>query len=184
MVSMAPAPDIARSRIFEGLAADDRAHWFSSAERLQLHRGEVLARQGECARTFYLVESGLLKLVQVTAGGDEIILRLVGPSEPFGGVVALKGAAYPVTALALGAVSALGWPAATLVELLDRFPPVRANIMRELADHMTDAMTRVGELATERVEQRVARSLLRPAGRRMVVLDTGRLEAIAREHRR
>ena len=34
-----------------------------------MRRGHTLARQGEPARVFYLVESGLLKLVQVTAEG-------------------------------------------------------------------------------------------------------------------
>ena len=35
------------------------------------------------------------------------------------------------------------------------------NIMREMAAHMTDALTRVRELSTERVGQRLAHTLLR-----------------------
>jgi CRP/FNR family transcriptional regulator, nitrogen oxide reductase regulator len=38
---------------------------------------------------------------------------------------------------------------------------VRLNLMREMADHMNDALTRVRELTTERVSQRLAHTLLR-----------------------
>ena len=40
-------------------------------------------------------------------------------------------------------------------------PQVRVNIMREMATHMTDALTRVRELTTARVGQRLAQTLLR-----------------------
>jgi CRP/FNR family transcriptional regulator, nitrogen oxide reductase regulator len=40
---------------------------------------------------------------------------------------------------------------------------VRVNITREMAAHMTDALTRVRELTTERVEQRLAHTVLRLA---------------------
>lgn len=90
-----------------------------------------------------------------------MIVRFVGPSEPFGGVVALSGAAYPVTALAAAPVRLLAWPRDGLERLLERFPLVRQNITREMAEHMTDALTRVRELTTERVSQRLAHALLR-----------------------
>jgi CRP-like cAMP-binding protein len=158
---MASEPDPTRSRVFDGLTAVERQAWLDAAERRDLRRGQVLVQQGDPAETFYLVESGLLKLIQTTAAGDEIIVRLVCPSEPFGGVVALDHAAYPVTALAVGAARLRAWPRPALARLLAAHPQVRTNIMREMADHMSDAMTRVRELATERVEQRVARSIVR-----------------------
>ncbi len=65
-----------------------------------LKRGQTLARQGEPARHFYLVESGFLKVLQLTAEGTELIMRFVAAGEPFGGVVALGNAPYPVTAIA------------------------------------------------------------------------------------
>ncbi len=227
------APDspagLARSRIFDGLSLSERQAWLEAAERRDLGRGQVLARQGEPAETFFLVESGLLKLTQSTAGGDQVIVRFVGSTEPFGGVVAIDRAAYPVSALAVGPARVRAWTSEGLARLLAAHPQVRTNIMREMADHMTAAMTRVRELTSERVEQRVARSLvrlvqqcgqqtpeglliphaitrqelaelsgttlytasrtlaawqaeglLRPAGRRVIVRDLKRLEALAR----
>lgn len=153
--------DPMRSRIFDGLTESERRQWITAARRRDARRNEAVARQGEPVRALALVESGLLKLVQLTPDGHELIVRFVGPGEPFGGIVVLEAAAYPVTALALEPTRLLAWPVEVLGPLLDRYPQVRLNITREIAAHMTDALTRVRELATERVSQRLAHTLLR-----------------------
>lgn len=158
---MTAATLITQSRIFDGLGGQERRVWIDEGSTRLLKRGEALARQGDEARMFYLVERGLLKLVQLTPEGHELIVRFVGPGEPFGGVVALDGATYPVTALAVETTEVHGWPKPALTRLLERFPQVRTNIMREMTSHMTDALTRVRELTTERVGQRLAHTLLR-----------------------
>jgi CRP-like cAMP-binding protein len=153
--------DPLRSRIFDGLTETERRQWLSSARPREVRRHEVVARQGEPVQAFVLVESGLLKLLQLTPEGRELIVRFVGPGDPFGGLVVLKAAAYPVTAIALEPTRLLTWPADVLQPLLDRYPQVWLNITREIASHMTDALTRVRELTTERVSQRLAHTLLR-----------------------
>ncbi len=158
---MSPLPDVARSRMFDGLTEAERQEWLSAASTRVLRRGKALAHQGEGADTLYLVESGALKLVQVTPEGQELIVRFVGAGEPFGAIVLLDGATYPVTALAVEATRVRGWERAALGRLLPRSPHVRVNLMREMTAHMTDALTRVREMATERVGQRLAHTLLR-----------------------
>jgi CRP-like cAMP-binding protein len=156
-----PPSDLVRSRIFDGLSVDDRRAWLDAARTREFARSAVVARQGERATDLYLVASGFLKVVQGTAEGHELIVRFVGPCEPFGGVVALDGAAYPVTAIAVEPTRLLSWNLDALKPLLERGPQVRANIMREMTEHMTDALTRVQELSSARVGQRLAQALLR-----------------------
>jgi CRP-like cAMP-binding protein len=153
--------EIFRSRMFDGLTDAERRQWIAAAERREIRRGQPLARQGDPARALYLVASGLLKLLQLTPDGRQLIVRFVGACEPFGGVVVLDNATYPVTALAVEGVVVYGWRRDTLIGLLASFPAVRNNLMREMADHMNDALTRVRELTTERVSQRLAHTLLR-----------------------
>ncbi len=158
------APDVVRrSRVFDGLTEAEREHWLSRATSATHARGQTLARQGEPARHFYLVESGFLKLLQLTAEGTELIVRFVAPGDPFGGVVALGDAPYPVTAVVVQPSVVRAWPRAVMHDLLTQTPQVRVNIMREMATHMTDALTRVRELTTERVGPRLAHTLLRLA---------------------
>jgi len=153
--------DVSRSRIFDGLTDRERHDWLAQAQVRDYRRGEVVVRQGEPAEVFCVVEGGFLKLAQLTADGHEVIVRFVGPGEPFAGVVALQAARYPVTALAVEATRLRAWPAPVLGALLERYPQVRKNIMREIATHMSEALTRVRELTTERVGQRLAHTLLR-----------------------
>jgi len=152
---------VLRSRIFDGLTDLERERWLARGTSMSLKRGDTLARQGEPARHFYLVESGFLKLLQLTAEGTELIVRFVSPAEPFGGVVALGDSRYPVTAVVAQPSVVRAWTREAVGELLAQNPQVRVNIMREMAAHMTDALTRVRELTTARVGQRLAQTLLR-----------------------
>jgi CRP-like cAMP-binding protein len=104
------SPDVVlRSRIFDGLTDGERQRWLGRAARVDVARGQTLARQGDPARHFYLLESGFLKLLQLTADGTELIVRFIAPGDPFGGVVALSDAPYPVTAVAVQPSLALSW---------------------------------------------------------------------------
>src|SRR6188508_3499298 len=130
---------VLRSRIFDGLTDLERERWLARGTSMSLKRGDTLARQGEPARHFYLVESGFLKLLQLTAEGTELIVRFVSPAEPFGGVVALGDSRYPVTAVVAQPSVVRAWTREAVGELLAQNPQVRVNIMREMAAHMTDA---------------------------------------------
>jgi CRP-like cAMP-binding protein len=160
---MPPAETLLRSRVFDGLTEAERDRWLERGTTVTVARGDTLARQGDPARSFYLLESGFLKLLQLTAEGTELIMRFVVPGEPFGGVVALSNAPYPVTAVAVQPSVVRMWSRETVADLLGTTPQVRVNIMREMATHMTDALTRVRELTTARVGVRLAHTLLRLA---------------------
>ena len=160
---MPTAETLLRSRVFDGLTGAERDRWLDRGTSVTVARGDTLARQGEPARSFYLLESGFLKLLQLTAEGTELIMRFVVPGEPFGGVVALSNAPYPVTAVAVQPSVVRMWSRETVADLLGTTPQVRVNIMREMATHMTDALTRVRELTTARVGVRLAHTLLRLA---------------------
>lgn len=163
MTGMAAAIEVRRSRVFDGLTEAERDAWLARATTVTCGRGQTLARQGEPARHLYLVESGRVKILQLTAEGTELIVRFVSPGEPFGGVVALGDAPYPVTAVVAQAAVVRQWTRDAVGALLVTTPQVRVNIMREMTTHMTDALTRVRELATESVGQRLAHTLLRLA---------------------
>jgi CRP-like cAMP-binding protein len=133
----------------------------AAASPRSLRKGEVLLRQGDPASAFFLIERGYLKLTQVTAEGAEVIVRFVGPLDPVAGVAAIGETPYPVTATACDVVEVLAWPRTTLSGLLERYPQLKTNILREMTAHMDDALTRLRELATLNVSQRLAHTLLR-----------------------
>lgn len=153
----------AQSRLFDGLSSADREACLALGPQVHLKRGHWFARQGEPATTFCLVDDGALKILQDTAQGQELIVRFIGPGDPFGGVVAMDAAPYPVSAVAVEPTRIHAWPREPLQRMLDTYPQVRANLMREMTAHMTDALTRVREITTLRVGPRLAITLLRLA---------------------
>ena len=91
----------------------------------RLDRKQVLFREGETAAAMYLVESGRLKLTQLAADGQEVLVRFVVPGEICAGVTALEGSAYPVTAQAVEPAGLLVWPRDVLRELCRVYPRSR-----------------------------------------------------------
>ena len=66
--------------------------------------------------------------------------------------------------MALDAVVVLHLPAADFEALVAGYPAVALAVVRELGARLRDAEARIRELQTERVERRIARTLLRLAG--------------------
>lgn len=149
--------------LLRGVPAEGAEAALKRAVSRRLDRKQVLFHEGDKAVALYLVESGRLKLTQLAADGQEVLVRFVGPGEMCAAITALEGSAYPVTAQAVAPAKLLVWPREVLRELCDRYPQIQANILGAIAGHMNEAMTRTRELATERVAQRVARTLLRLA---------------------
>lgn len=151
------------SPIFAGLTDRERVAILSAARPHVLKAREVLAREGDPASTFHVVQLGHLKLSRVSPGGDEIVMRFVGPGGPFGGVVAVGETKYPLTATAAEPTRTLSWSRHTLDELMTACPRLRTNIVMQISHHLSDALTRVQEVTNDRVEQRVARAVIRLA---------------------
>ena len=118
-------------------------------------------REGEPASAFYVLDAGTVKLTQSTAEGHQIVLRLVSAGDAFGGVAAFGGATYPVTAEAVTEASALEWPGPVMSDLIERYPRLALNALKFVAARFHELQVQYRQLATERVERRVARALLR-----------------------
>ena len=152
-----------------GLAPDDRARVAAAASDRPIEKGTTLFHQGDAADRLYFVLAGRIKLTQVTAHGQEVIVRSIGPGEPCGGVAVLGGQTYPVTGEVMLDGRALVWSGPALRRLAEEIPALALSTTRIISERMRELQDRYRELATERVAQRVARTLLRlarQAGRR------------------
>jgi CRP-like cAMP-binding protein len=129
--------------------------------------------EGDPAASFFVLVNGSVKMTQVTPEGHQVVLRLLASGDAFGGVAAFGGATYPVTAEAVTDSSALEWPGDVMARLMERHPKLALNALRFVAGRLHELQVQYRQLATEKVERRVARALLRlvqQAGRR---IDSG-----------
>lgn len=160
-----PADPTAGLRLLGGLGTDARAAVTASARRVRRARGQRLFRQGDPAEWFYLLQEGRVRLTQLTPDGHMVLLRLVLPGEAFGGVAALGSRTYPVSAEAAEDCVAMAWGGETMHKLLRGCPQLAINLIGLLAERLHVMQARYQELATQQVEQRLARALLRLAER-------------------
>jgi CRP-like cAMP-binding protein len=148
--------------LFRGLPAEALAAAAEHARLVRAAAGRSFFREQEPARSFYVLARGRVKFTQISAEGHEVILRVLAPGEPFGGIAAFTDAGtYPVTARALEASEAYAWDGARMTALMHRFPRIAINAARIIAERVHDLQKQHRELMTERVERRIARALLR-----------------------
>lgn len=152
----------AQPRLLADLPPEERERILALSAVQAAGKGAVLFREGETATSLFLLEAGRVKLTQITAGGQEVILRYMGPGEIFA-AVALVGASYPVSALATERSRLRTWSGPALATLSREHPVFSSNVLRAVSGHTREVLSRVRELATEPVPQRLARTLLRLA---------------------
>lgn len=151
------------SPLLTGLEPSVQEEILQHAVFRKLRRGQVLFRQGEPAAALYVVAAGRLKLMQEDSFGHQVVVRFVTPPQVVAAVAVTPGHRYPVTAMAVEEGGVVLWPAEVLRELCRRFPALSLNATAQIAAHMEDMQQRFLELASERVEQRLARCLTRLA---------------------
>ncbi len=119
--------------------------------------------QGAPALRFFLLIEGRLKIVQLLADGQQIIAHMIAPGQLFGFAAAMGRSEYPGTAVAVIDSTLLAWPMSAWEKLVSRHPAFAATALHTIGGHLQDAFARLREVSSARVEQRVARALLRLA---------------------
>jgi CRP-like cAMP-binding protein len=120
--------------------------------------------QGDPAPHAYVLLSGRVKMLQITPNGQQITLRIMTPGQTYGGVALLNPPdGYPATAQAVENSTAMAWSTAQLRELAAKEPSISLNTMQLMHGYITELQDRQQALVSERVEQRIARVLLKLA---------------------
>src|SRR5262249_57394576 len=84
-----------------GLPAEEIGALAAVAREDRYAAREYLFAEGDAPAWFWLVRSGRVKILRQLHDGKEVVLELLGPGEPFGGVAALQGRPYPAAAQAM-----------------------------------------------------------------------------------
>jgi CRP-like cAMP-binding protein len=103
-------------------------------------------------------------MLQYTPNGQQIALRMITPGETYGGIALLNPAAgYPATAQAVEDSLAMAWASEHLRQMAAQEPSISLNTMQLMHNYITELQERQQALVSGRVEQRIARILLKLA---------------------
>ena len=154
---------LSQSPLFRDASRGELEEALKVARHYEVARGEFLFHQDEPAVAFYVIVRGQVRLSQLTPEGHQVIIRFMGPGDGMGIIVALSNTTYPLSAEAVSDTVALRWGYEPTIILMEQYPRLALNGLRLVAGRFHELQNRYRELATERVERRVARALLRLA---------------------
>ena len=149
-----------QSLIFASLNEDELAELARLAIERSFRPGEFVFWDGDTPGWFYLVAEGRIKILKHSSLGKEFIIAFFGPGEMFGEVAVFENKPYPASAQAVTETKVLGIKREDLLSFLAHRPEVSLRIINVLGGRLREAQIRLRDLAGERVEQRLARTLL------------------------
>lgn len=156
--------DLRQVSVFTDATDDDLTTIVQNSFLRSIEEGEFFFFQGDSAEYVYVLTSGQVKLLQSNPNGKQVNIRTIQPWEMFAALGAVrKDATYPASAQAIHDSAALVIKSEFLGEMMQTRPYLAVGLTRLMTSLIQEIQARYRELATERVEQRIARTLLRLA---------------------
>lgn len=157
--------DLKQVVVFQNATDDDLQLILQNSITRSIEESGFFFFHSDPARYLYVLTSGQVKLMQTSSNGQQVSLRIIYPWQMFGALGAVRAeATYPASAQALEDSTALAIKSEFLHEMIKTRPNISFDLMNLMSSYIQEMQSRYRELATERVEQRVANALIRLAG--------------------
>lgn len=146
--------------VFEPIAARSFDMLATVAYPYELEIGDILYEQGTLAEEFYIVLEGGVRLSELTPEGKVVGLKMYGPGEFFG-LLSISGSfPHPSRVDALQDSLVIGIPGDDMRQIIAEDGQLGLLVIDIMIEHVHQAHYRIREMASERVDQRLARTLL------------------------
>ena len=149
------------------------AECLGAASSYLVEKGKYVFAQDEEAGSFYLLLDGYVRVEKVRPSGEVMIVRYASAGELLGIAPALGRTTYPANSIAVVDCVVLGWPSDLWNDIVERYPSFAAGAGKMIGKRLEEAHTRIAEMATEQVQQRIANALLRLANQTGKQTDDG-----------
>ncbi len=147
--------------LLSSLPEDAQAQLLPLFHSRELERGEYVFFEGDPAEFLYVVGEGEVKLLKHSDAGKDLIVQMLSAGDSFGTIDLLDSEEYTVSAQAMEPSRIWSMRRSDYLTMLDRYPALGLEIMHCLARKLKDAYGTMQSLAVERVERRIARTLLK-----------------------
>jgi CRP-like cAMP-binding protein len=165
---------IRQSSLFKDVRSEVFAQVLEAGVLRSVEEDGFFFLQADPATHAYVLVAGRVKMIQITPNGQQITLRIMTPGQTYGGIALLNPrAGYPATAQAVENSSAMAWDTQRLRELVEKEPNISLNVMSLMHGYISELQERQKALVTDRVEQRIARILLKLAAQSGTKIDQG-----------
>lgn len=160
MLTSVKAEVLRNSLIFSSLNDKVITELASLAIERGFQAGEFIFWDGDAPDWFYIVAEGRVKVLKHSSLGKEFVIAFFEPGEVFGEVAVFGNKPYPASAQAVAETKVLAIRREELLSFIAHHSEVALRIINVLGERLRDAQSRLRDIAGERVEQRLARTLL------------------------
>ena len=150
-----------KSEIFSSLKDKELKSIGELFEILKFNNNDTVFNEGDPSDKFYILAEGNVKIMKHSVAGKDIILEIMSPGDVFGGVAVLDNKPYPASAQAMEPSSLIRISRQNLFQLMEEYPILKLEIVKYFSDKLRDAHEMLKNIATERVERRIASLLLK-----------------------
>lgn len=158
-------PLIKNSVLFKDLKEAELKTLCHAASLQTFSKDRFLFHENDPANKIYVLVKGIIHLSQLTPKGQQVIMHYLSPGDEVGILALFPAQVYPVTAVAATDCFILSWSSETLSALIKQFPQLALNALQMMTERFILLQNQYRQLATERVEQRIARTLLQIAAK-------------------
>lgn len=147
--------------VFAGLSDRDWEKVADLFSERQYQRDDYIFLEGEAPEALYVVKAGKVKVLRHSPDGKDVVLRMAGPGHLLGSVAVFDGGGYPGTAQAIEDCTLLVIGRNDCLTLVTRYPVFALTVINDMGIRLRSSAEQIRSLAVERVEQRIARTLLK-----------------------
>lgn len=146
--------------LFNGFSEEQASNILSQGRPRIVESGRCFFRQGEVSRHFFFLESGRVKIYQVTGSGRQTLMRFVLPGQVFG-FDGLLSEHYSTSAEAIDQSRALAWKRDVFQRLLNNNARLATNLLMMTAEYLNRLREMFIYHTTQAVESRIAWALIK-----------------------
>jgi CRP/FNR family transcriptional regulator len=149
-----------RSMIFSDLDDRELEELQSAVKVRSFDRKDIIFREGEAYRGFFVVAEGLVLVYKLSAEGKMLILHIRQAGDTFAEVPLFAGGPYPASAQAAHPTTVLFFPKEAFEAFLDAHPAVCRKMLTAFARRLREMSHQLEQVTLHEVSGRVARYVL------------------------
>ncbi|MDT5239322.1 MAG: family transcriptional regulator, cyclic receptor protein, partial [Mycobacterium sp.] len=151
---------LAKAGIFQGVQASANSALMEQLRPVDFPAGHMVFAEGDPGDRLYIIVSGKVKIGRRSAGGDENLLTIMGPSDMFGELSIFDPGPRTSSATTITEVRAVSMDRDALRAWIADRPEIAGQLLRVLARRLRRTNNNMADLIFTDVPGRVAKQLL------------------------
>jgi CRP-like cAMP-binding protein len=146
---------------FSKLTTEQIREILDQATSRRYDAGLAVFEEGHDAERFYMMLDGYVRVQRMSEQGERVITLHIPSGELFGIAAAFGRTTYPASAITAVEAIVLSWPMHFWADFTQAYDGFATETYKTVGHRMDEMSTRILELATQQVEQRIASAILR-----------------------